>query len=359
MEIHISQLARPMVCAGYVFMDLPEQEFSEPAEEGTAAAEYLEHLLLNKPLPAQAANGVYFDDDMAFYGKRTAQRILSDAESDLVAEDHVGWQTRSGIKLPGRLDARFIKRTTLYIDDYKYGWGIIEAQKNWQLIGYAIGTIIKLGRVFPEIVMRIHQPRPHHEDGEVREWKITYNELLEYKEQIEVRMEQIAAGYKQLQTSDKCKYCQGAAESCPALNRLFYRSLEVSYDFTQDTLNDAELAQQLDQINRASEVLKLKKDSVEQLAKSRIKLGGIIPGYMTEARYGDRKWKGGVSPKTIKVLTGLNITEEKMLSPAKAEKLGVPAEVVNKLIDRYYMGHKLVCKDAGAYADKIFGEPKT
>ncbi len=356
-EIRCSGLARPMVCAGFMsFENLPPSPPNAAAEEGTAAGEYLERTLTrhNEAIPSQARNGVYFDDDMKFYTRPIAEEILANTDDGVLCEQRIDWRTRSGIWIRGTYDISFVRGGALYIDDLKYGWGIVEVKDNWQLLGYAIGEVIRRGIAFTEIVLRIHQPRPHHEEGSTRQWRLTYSQLLDYKEQIELRMEQLASGDKTLTTSKHCKYCAASAEACPAFNRLFYRALEVSTEFTQDVIDDGEVARQLDHVARAVEVIKIKMDSLNELAVSRIKAGKLIPGYITESRFGDRKWRGGVSPEVIETLTGKKIVEQVMLSPAKAEKLGVPKEFVNQLVDRHFLGQKLVRggKDLG---NSIFG----
>lgn len=357
-EIRCSALARPMACAGFTALEnLPVQPTNAAAEEGTACAELLERTLMGMDIPAQARNGVYFDREMKFYLKDVVANIQAKAMgAQVFAEQRIDWQTRSGIWIKGTLDTAFDDtQDTLYIDDLKYGWGIVEVKRNWQLIGYAIGELIRRKKAYPWIVMRIHQPRPHHEDGPTREWRISYAELLLLKEEIEQRMEILAAGVKDFQTGKHCKYCPASGEACPAFNRLFYRGLEVATAFVQDSITDQELGLQLDQANRAQEAIKIKMDSLKELAISRIKGGKILPGYVIESSYGDRKWKPVVSPEVVKNLTGIDIVEQVMLSPAKAEKAGVPKDFVAQLVDRYFLGPKLVQKDAGAIGDKIFG----
>lgn len=357
-EVHASQLARPMSCAGFLhFEDLPKPDTSEAAEEGTAAGELLERLLLNQSVGAQARNGVYFDDDMRFYIPPIAESIfLLAGRNPVQCEQRIDWQTRSGIWIKGRYDASFEAEGVLYIDDLKYGWGVVEAPKNWQLLAYAIGEVIKRKTAYPKIRLRIHQPRPHHEDGSTRVWEISYAELLDYKEQIENRMDMIAGNIKDLQTGKHCKYCPAAGEACPAFNKLFYRGVEVSHEFVQDAIDETELARQLDHAVRASEAIKIKLDSLNELAVSRIKSGKLIPGYLTEERLGDRKWKDGISPDAILALTGVSVIEKTMMSPAKAEKAGVHKEFVKQLVDRRYLGQKLVKKDHSVVGDKIFGK---
>ena len=349
-------MARPMICAGFVFLDLPKSPGNPAAEEGTAAGEYLERLLLNKPISAMASNGVYFDDDMKFYLTPICEDIKSRTVSDILCEHKIDWQTSSGIVIKGRPDIAFVDNNgQLCVEDLKYGWGIVEVKENWQLIAYAIGEVIRRGQAFETISLKIHQPRPHHEDGSTREWILSYTELLQYKDRIEKRMQEIADGRKDFQTSPQCKYCQGTGEACPAFNRLFYRSLEITTEFFQDSIDNDELSAQLDQVKRAEEVIKIKKDSLNELGVLRIKQGQIVPGYTQTAKYGNRVWKKGIAPEAIQMMTGKNVIETNLMSPAKAEKMGVSKELVNQITEKFFKGNKLEKKNTTEIGNKIFG----
>ena len=358
-EIRCSGLSRPMTCSGSLFFEnLPKQPTNAAAEEGTAAGEWLQFLLENKnvPVPTHAKNGVYFDDEMKFFTEPIAAEIFKRAKTKPLCETRIDWPTRSGIWIRGSYDISYVDNDdNLVIEDLKYGYGLVEVKENWQLLGYAIGEVIRRQTAFDKIILRIQQPRPHHEEGPTREWVMTYNELLVYKEMIETKMIAIAGGGVELVTSSKCKYCPAAPEACTAFNRAAYAGIDfVLNHFQQDHLSEREIQFQLDLMGRVMDVLKIKDSSLKELAVARIAEGKIIPSYMTEASYGDRKWKKGVSPKAIEVMTGRKIVEETMLSPAKAEKLGIPKEVINSLVDRHFVGQKLVRKDANAIGDKIF-----
>lgn len=359
MKIACSKLARPMVCAGYVFLDLHKSPDTELAKEGTAAGEYLTRLLLDKPLTEMSTEGIYFDDDMKFYAGVVNQDVRERAgfgKNEILCEQRINWETRSGIWIKGKYDVAFVDENgTLCIEDLKYGWGIVEVFENWQLLAYAIGEVMRRGQAFTNISLKIHQPRPHHEDGPIREWMLTYSELLEYKEKIEVRMTEIANGRKDLQTSSNCKYCNGSAEACPAFNRLFYRALEVTTEFFQDSIDDDELARQLDQVKRAEEVIKIKKDSLTELGTLRIKQGKIIPGYVQTKSYGNRSWNPGIGPEAIKIMTGKDVVETKFMTPAKAEKMGIPRALLDQLTQKRFKGIKLEKKDTTEIGNKIFG----
>jgi len=355
-EIRCSGLARPMICPGYAYLELPQRPTNDAAEAGTAAGEYLERMLTQQPLSEVASNGVYIDDEMKFYVTPIWHDILDRANGPILCEQRIDWQTRSGIWIRGQYDISFVdEQGRLCIEDLKYGWGIVEVEENWQLLGYAIGEVIRRGQAFNEISLKIHQPRPHHEEGPTREWLISYETLIQYKERIETRMQEMVDGKRTLQTSSKCKYCMGSAEACPAFNRVFYRSLEVSTEFFQDSLENDEVSRQLDQIDRAIEALKIKKDSLTELSIMKIKQGEIIPGYVQTEKYGNRTWKSGVTPKSIELMTGVKAVEEVFMSPAKLEKLGVDKNLTKHLSQKKFLGTKLLKKDATEIGNKIFG----
>lgn len=354
--IRCSSLARPMACAGSLFFkDLPPEEENEAARQGTAFGQMMERMLLGQPVGTHADNGVAFDSEMEFYAKPLFDDIKGRAQSEIRCEQRVDWIPCPGITIKGSYDVSYVSNGHLYIDDFKYGWGIVEVFENWQLLGYAIGEVIRRQTMFDKIVMRIHQPRPHHEDGSTREWVLTYEQLLAYQERIRERMLQIATGDKTLVTNPKCKYCPAAAV-CPAINKAFYRGLEVVHDFVQDNMSEEELAHQLDVISRFDEIVKIRKDSLKALAVDRLKNGKIIPGYVNEASYGDRKWKPGITPDVLKTMTGKDVTISEMLSPAQAEKIGIPKSFVNAIVDRPFLGQKLVKKDGNKLGEQIFGK---
>lgn len=363
-EIRCSGLARPMTCAGSLFFtDLPEQEEIEAAKEGTAFGELVAHKIRGSAFGVQASNGVQFDNDMHFYCDPIVENVMARAKgSEVRCEQSIDWQTQSGIWIKGTYDMGYVTvedgKKVLNIDDNKYGWRLVEVKDNWQLLGYAIGEALRLREVFSSIRLRILQPRPHHEDGVYREWILTYDELITYKEKIESRCWDIVRGERSLVTNNSCRYCPAAAEHCPAIGKAFFRSVEVVHEFVQDRINNDELSFQLDLAMRIAEIAKTKHDSLKALAVDRLKKGQIIPNYVMEENYGDRKWKSTVTPDLIEMMTGKKIVEQVMLSPAKAEKAGVPKEVVNSLVDRHYLGAKPVRKDHSKLGDKIFGKTK-
>lgn len=351
-----------MACAGSLFFtNLPPEEPSAAAEEGTAAGEYLERLLTGQTIGTHARNGVFFDDEMKFHVEPLVERIKGLAATPVRCEQRIDFQVTDNVWIRGQYDIGYVGHDGwLVIEDLKYGWGLVEIgpkTPNWQLLGYAIGEFIRRGSKgenFPGVVMRILQPRPHHEEGSIREWRLTSDQLLSFFGQIKDRMLLIEKGLRDLATGPQCRYCK-AAPFCPALSKAAFRGVEHAQEFVQDNLSDAELSSQLDIFNRINDVIKIRLDSLKTLTVDRIKNGAIVPNYVTEPSYGDRKWKKSIDPETIKMLTGKDITERVMLSPAKAEKLGISKDFVNGLVDRHFLGMKLNRKDASDIGNKIFG----
>lgn len=367
-EIRASSLATIMQCVGPVTLkDQLPNELNPAAEAGTAAGELLQAMLEQRNIKPQvhthATNGVRFDEDMFFYLTPIAETLLATGFK-ILCETRIDFMTYSGILLRGQYDISYYDEAnrTLYVEDLKYGYGIVNVKENWQLLAYAIGEMARLhreGKVIPEFyVFRIHQPRAWTQEGTTRTWSINHTELMKYHGKIEARFSEIAQGCGSLQTGAGCKYCK-ASTVCPAFNQAYHNGLDVILnDWTQDNMSEADIAKQLDLANRAVELAKIRIKSLTQLGVMRIKEGKVIPGKKLEDSYGHRKWKHIVTPESFKHLTGVDITKQTLLSPSDAEKIGGPKvkKFMEMLTERPFNGVNLVDGDAAADAEKVFGK---
>lgn len=360
-EIRSSSLDRYMKCPGFAQMtDLIPNLGGPAADEGTAAGELLQAMLeqrTQKPTVSSAAkNGVRFDSDMYYYLSPIAQEILS-KNVTVNCEIRVDWVPCPGIAIRGQFDIAYLQGDTLCIEDLKYGWKIVEVKENWQLLSYAIGTLLQLPDRPKKVKFTIHQPRPHHEDGRSRVWEIGVDELGKYYQQICNQMQLIVNGDRTLNVGSHCKYCPAAANRCPAISRSMYECVDlVMYDFKQDDLTEDEISKQMGLLAEVSNLVKIKMDSLNDLACHKMREGKVIPGYALEEKFGDRSWKPDVTPEAIEFLTGVNILEKVIMSPAKAEKLGVDKKLVMGLVERKRTGIKAVKKDFTKEAEKAFGK---
>lgn len=366
-EIRCSSLHRPMHCLGYLSLEnLVKEEAGQPAKDGTAIGELLSEMIRQRTdspkIGTTASNGTFLDQDMWFYARDTYNTILQRAQGNLIeTEERIDWMTPAGIKIRGQFDISFAVNNTLYIEDLKYGYGIVEVKDNWQLIGYAIGQCKRLHDLHgyhPEYIsLTIHQPRPYHEEGRVRTNRLHASTLMEYYNQICNRMQEYVNNQGTLATGKSCKYCD-AASTCPALNRSANKAIDtVMSDWTEKPLTNEEVAEQYELLQRAHDLLEIRLKSIEQLAISRIQSNQIVPGYAFEMTYGDRKWKQNVTPESIKALTGIDIVKTDVMSPNQAEKAGVSKKLTAALTEKPAKGTKLVKKDIAAEAAQILPKP--
>lgn len=368
-----------MKCPGSHFFDLPQQESGPEAAEGTACGELLQMAIESQgiwsslltdgtwpeEMPKQASNGVPFDEDMKHFISRMVLPEITRWQhpANIKCETRIDWSVSSTTVVRGQSDVQYVMdyngEKVLCIDDLKYGWGLVEVKENWQLLGYAIGHMFQRTEHISKVRLRILQPRPYHEDGWCREWWLTPDQLTTYHSQIQTKLTAIENGDRTLATGKHCRYCPASGEACPAFNRTVYEAIEtVMGDHYQIQLSDAELSTQLDLLDRVKEVLDIRLRSMKDLAVNRIKNGSILRNWTTVESYSDRKWKPNINPLVIEAMTGVKVVKQEMLSPAQVEKLGVSKDIVNQLVDRHFLGQKIVRKTGEELADKIFGKQK-
>lgn len=363
-QIRCSSLHRFMTCVGHMSLDLRTQdEESEPAREGTAVGEYLSEMIRQRTdtpnFPVNASNGYFVNDEMKYYARETYNRVLSTAGIQTVeTEERIDWPADSTI-IRGQFDISYVVGTTLYVEDLKYGWGIVEAEENWQLLGYAIGQKFRLlnkGIYIDNIVITIHQPRPYHPKGSVRSWTITADELNSYYFKVIAQVREFTSNNKSLVTGSACKYCDAAA-ACPALNRAFHNAVDlVLRDYEEKELTNEDIAKLVSIIERAEDVIEIKSKSIKQLAINRLQNNQVIPGYGIAQKFGDRKWKDGVTAETIKMMTGFDIMKSDMMSPNQAEKAGINKKLTEQLTIKANKGFDLTKINVNEQANKLFNK---
>lgn len=239
---------------------------------------------------------------------------------------------------------------TLIVDDFKYGWRLVEPVDNWTLIAHAIGYCI-FHRITPAmIVLRIHQPRPHHPDGKLREWRISYAELMEYYQRINATLTNPA---NELRTGLAwCAKCHALA-TCPAARAASMNAIDAtSMTFSDDLPNNA-MSFELDTLRTAQATLAARLDALEELAAYRIKGGAVIDGYGAETQYANTRWKAGLSAEALTLASGVDCVKPGTITPAEAKRRGMPEAVVKVLTERPITGVKLVRASADKRAKRL------
>ena len=240
--------------------------------------------------------------------------------------------------------------STLTVDDFKYGWGLVEPEGNWTLIAHAIGLCI-FNQIQPAtIILRIHQPRPHHPDGKMREWRLTYAELMGYYERIAATM---ANPSDELRTGiEWCRKCHALA-TCPAARAARMNAVDATAMTFTDELPDDALAYELDLIRTAKATLDAQLDALEELTAHRLRNGKVIDNYALEAQFANTRWKTGLTPEALTLASGIDCMKPGTITPAEAKRRGMPEHVVKSLTERPQTGVKLVRVSAAKRAERL------
>lgn len=259
-----------------------------------------------------------------------------------------GWEVR------GRADHVVYRDTgTLTIDDYKGGWRIIEPDRNWTLLSHAIGWVIRNETRPDRIILRIHQPRPYHPDGPLREWWCSYEELMGYYHQIDHRLsnpvDELVTGLSH------CAKCHALA-LCPAAREAGMNAIDASNIVFDDTLPKDALTHELETLRHAVAMIENRRDALDELISYRIAQGEVFDNYALERRQGQRRWKPGLTGQVLSLAAGVDLTKDGAVTPAEAERRGVNKKAIELLTERPMLEPKLKRIDVDARARAIFGE---
>lgn len=352
-------LPRLMACNGFRLMDgfKPSIISDDTIREEGIAAHWLIQQVYSGKITAEelidrkAPNGVFITAEMVEHIQEFLDADPSRIGQVEIETSHAGqrWQVN------GRADRVVYDREKciIYIDDFKYGWRLVEPEMNWTLISHAIGFMQKLGPTIyaqTKIIMRIFQPRPYHTDGTVRAWQISVEDSGRLYHELNNTLSDPSDFLK---TNPHCYRCP-AFVNCPAARAAAMTAIDVSEHPFNDKVDNDTLSVLLDQINRASEVLDASKKAFEELALHRVRFGERIANYATEKGQTNRVWKEFVTPELLQNMTGKNLTKPKLVTPKQAETAGVPKETVAAFCERRDTALKLVRIDENKKAQKLF-----
>lgn len=128
---------------------------------------------------------------------------------------------------------------TLYVSDYKHGFGLVDVVNNKQLIAYSIATLDTLNHweYFDKVVTTIIQPRRQHVDGCIRSATYTTAELVEWQRRYANSIQLAEDPNSKPSAGSHCQYCLKAR--CRAR---FEYVLDLAYPDAPDSeLTDAEI----------------------------------------------------------------------------------------------------------------------
>jgi len=304
-------------------------------------------------IDSKAPNGVFITPEMGEHVSEYISTIDRNPRSRGTMEwSHSfggqGWQVN------GRAD--FINHVDglLNVDDFKYGYTIVEPQKNWTLIAHAIGYCVSLNVQPQWITFTIHQPRAPHREGRTRHVTISYAELCEHYAYINSVLSNPSSI---LQTGPHCYKCPSFL-NCVARQDADLSAIEVAHMAYSAGIDDIDLAARMQLIERAGDMLKQAKKAYEEEALYRVKNGRVIKGYGIEDGFGNRAWLDGVTPQLLETLSGKPNLAKKQepVSPRQAELAGVNESIVAAMSYKPKLGAKIVKINANKKAEKLFGK---
>jgi hypothetical protein len=243
----------------------------------------------------------------------------------------------------------------LYVADLKFGVGVVvDAIDNMQLMLYGLGALAeferKHGYVFTELVLVIIQPRAYHPSGPVREWRVSYEEALEWGRWLGAKAAEALGPRPVFRPSeDACRFCPAAgvcrhlAEfSLGRARRVFTDIVDHEAEYKDvNCLTNVELGHILD----VSPLIRRFLDEVYNHALLYCGRGGTLPGWGLKPKQSNRIWDVPEDELELYFGDGVYQSKRSLISPAQAEKK-FGKKSVEKFVKREDRGYALTQVDA-------------
>lgn len=372
----------PDGCTGWVTMSqlYPDTGENPEAADGEASHEIGSRLIINQTVgnisnyaenfvDNVATNGIIFTEEMY-----DAAKIYSDDVGEIMRStgvfggDNFGNEQR--IEAPdihelsfGTTDQFIFNRKTgdLYLWDYKFGYEVVEAFENWQLLVYFAGIIRMLGLNCLDtqhitVHFRIIQPRAHHHDGIIREWKVKASDLRAQVNTLHTNAAISLGGNATTRSGPHCKHCS-ARHVCESALQAGIRMFEIVSKPTPLELSSEAAGVQLSIIKRAIKQLELLESGFDEQVKNLILKGVNVQGWQVEQGLGREKW----SKPTNEVIAmgemlGHDLKKpDEVITPVQARNKGVDNAMIAMYSETPKKGLKLT-PDNGNKAKLIFGD---
>lgn len=350
----------------------PETEPSPASLEGTAAHWVVQQALAGAVVQegAQAPNGVPVTREML-----EAAELVSGHIRDTLGAD---WHAVLDVEL--RADARSIhpthnwgtpdytawKDNTLYIWDFKFGHGIVEAFENWQMINYASGILDEIGVTGESdqsivVEMTVIQPRAFHRDGTIRRWRCLASDLRGYFNQLRgAATRALCESPAATPTLEGCENCRGR-HACEGLQRAAYLAAEKGAQFGALELSPHAMGLELRALRQARGLLDARVSGLEAQVEAAIRAGNLVPFWAMESVPGRLGWTRSADEVfALGSMLGLDLKKPpEPITPTQAKVAAKAAKLPGELFDAYSArpaGAAKLVPDDGTKARLIFNK---
>jgi len=340
---------------------------TEKSEEGTAAHWLLTvgrtRESLSPYLNTEAPNGVPITDAMidgAVLFWETALRLGS-ADTNYVVEQRLPPSDYFGLLVWGTPDLFFwTDGVNLYVVDYKFGHGFVDAVECWQLIVY-VCLLLDWYQVngtqeqHLNVHMTIVQPRNYHRDGPVRTWTVKASDLRAQRNLIAAAAGDYETGVRRARTGDHCEYCPGASR-CPTLQQVGYRAVDVSEYATPFQLPAGAAGFELRTLTAARDRLNARINGLRDEVLAQCERGVFDAGFVIERGEGRETWTVPHS-NIVNLEKMFNVklfNDPKPLTPRQARDLGIHKDFIQPMTRRG-QGEPTLVPFSQSRAAKIFG----
>lgn len=316
-----STAKRVINCPGSVALvdKMPPKPSSSYADTGTLLHDTIADVLTKDMHPAAYLGRKYAEieltqdllDSKLLVALQALDEIDPEGNLDYAVEAVVGFgellpDVFGSVDFIGRLGDRAI------VLDWKFGDGVaVEVEENAQLLFYAAAAMRtpKTAWVFEgakDVELVIVQP------PSVKRWVTTIDRIKAFEEEL-VRAVRVALKPDApLAAGDHCKWC-AAKPVCPLMTGAIDRIVKAKIE----ALPVDQIAHYLDQIPMVESFLK----DLQQLAHGLIEEGRKVPGWKLVNKRATRSWIDNDKAAAFLMQSGVEPYEEKIITPAAAEKL--------------------------------------
>ncbi len=307
---------------------VPPGPDSKYSIEGTTAHDLLEKLLNGEPFRAGDYTKDMIEhgrDAVAEVKRRTPKgaKVFAESKADLTFIDKDFW---------GTADITIVEDFgRLSVGDYKYGYALVDAKDNRQLLAYGLAKAYEHDFNFKEVCLFVIQPRVEDDDGQtVREWVIPISRVKQAWKEFAAAIKIARGPDAPFKAGEHCKYCPGKI-ICPEQSSKALKAAQIDFDEGDDggkvSLPSAipSLLPQGEKLGNwlaACDKIENWISALREYAFHQLNRGHKVPGFKLVAKRSTRKWKDLEEiEKAAKKKFGDKAFSHDLLSPAQLEKI--------------------------------------